>query len=522
MKQIHLDFKREVFTLCLFLLAVMNYACSGGSSSGDDNTKTDDTPSLVISQTVFNIGPTDTKVTLSVAASASYYVKSKNNWVTPVVSTSTNLTSFILTVAENTGYMERTDTVTVTMGTKKQNVYITQRMKSFTATAADQTGVSSTAMALTRNISVGWNLGNTCESNNGNYFTTSFSGTETLWGNPTTTQEMISAVKSAGFNAIRIPVCWGAHLLDKTNWTIDATWMARVKTIVDYAYSQGLYVILNSHHDGWLEFDCNAKDSSTVRKKEVAMWTQIALQFRDYDEHLIFSGMNEPHQDNDWNAPSAEHATVESYYEQQFVNAVRATGGKNAYRCLIVQPWCCNPGYMSYFTKPTDKVANRLILEFHYYNPWNFCGTDDNTCVRFWGDDYSKYGTISTYGTATQIVADFKALKSNYIDKAIPVIMGEFGVNRHAFTATEITSGLQAHGEESRCYYLKWLVSTAHSYGIPLFYWDNGAIGTSVTATVLGSGSNAFALFNRKSSMAVYDSPAIAAIMEGAKTVYPN
>ena len=80
MKQIHLDFKREVFTLCLFLLAVMNYACSGGSSSGDDNTKTDDTPSLVISQTVFNIGPTDTKVTLSVAASASYYVKSIGGW----------------------------------------------------------------------------------------------------------------------------------------------------------------------------------------------------------------------------------------------------------------------------------------------------------------------------------------------------------------------------------------------------------------------------------------------------------
>jgi endoglucanase len=189
-----------------------------------------------------------------------------------------------------------------------------------------------------------------------------------------------------------------------------------------------------------------------------------------------------------------------------------------------VQPWCCNPSYLTYLTKPKDSAADRMILEFHYYNPWNFCGTDDSTCVRFWGDDYKTYGNVSTYGTADMIKSDFATLKANYIDKGVPVLLGEFGVNRHTFTAAEETSGLYAKGEESKNYYLKWLVATAKSYGIPLFYWDNGALGSNQsTATMMKSGSNAFAIFNRTGtpSMAIYDAGAVAAIVEGAKTAYP-
>jgi endoglucanase len=498
-------------------LAAVCLSCGGGGSNDGGSTSGGDVATLTVSKSDYTISATDTKVTLNVTSTDKYYVRSKGTWVVPSTTQESTASTFDLSVAEN-GYMDRIDTVTVTSGKLTQTVYITQTMKSVPAIADDQTGMTSNALTLAHQINIGWNLGNTLESNN-NYF----SGSETMWGNPKTTQDMITAVKNAGFNAVRIPVCWGAHLSDVTNWTIDADWLARVKEVVDYAYSQGLYIILNSHHDGWFEFDCNASDSSLVRKKEVSMWTQIALKFRDYDEHLIFAGMNEPHQGNDWGSPSGEHAAVESYYEQVFVNTVRATGGRNAYRCLMVQPWCCNPSYMSSLKQPADKAANRIILEFHYYTPWNFCGTDGTDCVRFWGDDYKSYGTLSTYGTAESIKSDFATLKSTYIDKGIPVIMGEFGVNRHTFTETEITSGLQAKGEESRDYYLKWLVSTAHSYGIPLFYWDNGALGAATTSAVMGSGSNAFALFDRKSTptaMAIYDSGAVKALLEGAKTSY--
>lgn len=499
-------------------------ACSGGgSSSTTDPVATTET--LTSSPNTYTIAATDTKVTINVTASSTYYVKSKSSWVTPSTTSGVTSATFSLTVSENTGYMQRVDTLILSMGKLSQNVYIVQAKKSVPSIAADQSGMEDNAMALVHKINVGWNLGNTCESNNGKYFDASnFSGSETSWGNPITTKDMITAVKAAGFNAIRIPVCWGAHISDKTNWTINPTWMARVKEIVDYAYNQGMYVILNSHHDGWFEFDCNAKDSAYVRPRAESMWTQIALTFRDYDEHLIFSGMNEPHQDNDWNSPSAERAGVQSSYEQKFINAVRATGGKNAYRSLMVQSWCCNPSFYSYFTKPTDTVSGRMIYEFHYYTPWNFCGTDGADCVRFWGDDYKKYGAVSTYGTADMIKADFTTLKTNYIDKGIPVLMGEYGVNRHTFTAAEEASGLYAKGEESRDYYLKWLVATAKSYGIPSFYWDNGALGSAQNSTtMMKSGSNAFALFNRIGSpaMVTYDSGAVAAIIEGAKTPYP-
>jgi len=508
------------------LLCFSIVACSSSRNSYNGNEV--DSKILKVNPTTINISANATKITLNISADDYYYVKSRNSWVTPVTTSAVKTSTFELTVAENKGYLQRIDTINITMGASNQQVIIIQKRRETIAIVPDKSGMENDAMKLVNQIRAGWNLGNSCESNNGKYFdSNNFSGSETLWGNTTTTKDMITAVKNAGFNAIRIPVCWGAHLSDVSNWTIDATWMSRIKAIIDYAYSQGMYIILNSHHDGWFEFDCDAKDSAYVRPREEAMWTQIALTFRDYDEHLILSGMNEPHdqKNNDWNAPSPERAKVQSIYEQKFINAIRATGGKNTYRCLMIQSWCCNPSYYSFFTMPTDITSNRLICEFHYYNPWNFCGIDDSSCVRFWGDDYKQYGNISTYGTADMINSDFATLKSTFIDKNIPVIMGEFGVNRHTFTSTEITNGLYNKGEESRDYYLKWLVSTAKSYGIPCFYWDNGALGNNQpTMNVMKSGSDAFALFNRSSNpaMNIYDPKAVNAIMEGAQTSSPN
>lgn len=518
------SFKTIVYTFSsLFCFSIV--ACSSSKNSGNENEI--DSKTLKVNPTKINISANTTKITLNISAGNYYYVRSKSTWVTPTTTAGVRTSTFELNVAENKGYLQRTDTVNIIMGTTNQQIFIIQEKREVIATVSDKSGMENDAMKIVNQISVGWNLGNTCESNNGKYFdANNFSGSETLWGNTTTTKDMITAVKNAGFNAIRIPVCWGAHLSDISSWTIDTAWMNRIKEIVDYAYSQGMYIILNSHHDGWFEFDCDAKDSAYVIPREEAIWTQIALNFRDYDEHLIFSGMNEPHdqRNNDWNAPSTERAKVQSIYEQKFINSVRSTGGKNTYRCLMVQPWCCNPAYYSFFTMPTDITSNRLICEFHYYNPWNFCGIDDTSSVRFWGDDYKQYGT-STYGTADMIKEDLATLKSTFIDKNIPVIMGEFGVNRHTFTATEITNGLYNKGEESRDYYLQWLVCTAKSYGIPAFYWDNGILGKNQTnADIMKSGSDAFALFDRSSNpvMNIYDAGAINAIIKGLQTKVSN
>jgi endoglucanase len=496
---------------CLFLFLFAGFSCS--SSNNSDTPSEPEVKTLTVKQNNYRISASTTKITLEITSSDNYYVTSNKSWVSPSSSAASKATKYDLNIEANTNYAERTDTITITSGNLKAYVYILQQMNIPTI-AANQDGMTHKSMELMHLINVGWNLGNSCDA----------AGNETAWGNPKTTEAMIKAVKAAGFNTIRIPVRWGDHISDTSLWTIDESWMARVKEIVDYAYNNGLYVILNSHHDAWFEGVASYADSAAVRRKEVSMWTQIAVKFRDYDEHLMFACLNEPHIGDNWGVPSTENAKVESFYQQAFVNIVRATGGRNTYRSLIIQPWCCNPSYFSYLTIPTDPTPNRMILEFHYYNPWNFCGTDsgnDGTDkVRFWGDSYKQYGSVSTYGTAAMITNDFSTLKTNFISKGIPVVLGEFGVNRHTFTAAEIKSGLQAKGEESRDYYLKWLVSTAHAYGITPIYWDNGNLGTATDSTVMGSGSDAFALFNRKGNMSVYDKGAIDAIIEGAKTAY--
>ena len=143
------------------------------------------------------------------------------------------------------------------------------------------------ASQIAGQIQAGWNLGNTMEAQCG----------ETAWGNPMVNQQLINAVKAAGFNAIRIPAAWDCHA-DQTTLTIDAAWMARVKQVVDYAYNQGMYVILNIHWDGgWLEEHPLYSYQAAVNQKQRAYWTQIANTFKNYNERLLFAGTNEVHAD---------------------------------------------------------------------------------------------------------------------------------------------------------------------------------------------------------------------------------
>ena len=229
--------------------------------------------------------------------------------------------------------------------------------------------IGETAQQAVKNIFAGWNIGNSLEVPEG----------ETAWGNPATTQKLIDGVKAAGFNAIRIPCAWNSHLVaDAEPFTIAPTWMARVREVVDYAYKNGMYVIINTHWDGgWLELHANSDDCANVVKKEKAIWTQIANEFADYGQRLIFAGNNEVRnkvgENENWGMPSdGERAALETY-NQAFVDAVRATGGNNALRNLVVQSWCCNPWRaLDALTMPADQAQSHLMAEVHFYDPMDF------------------------------------------------------------------------------------------------------------------------------------------------------
>lgn len=320
--------------------------------------------------------------------------------------------------------------------------------------------IGETAQQAVKNIFVGWNIGNSLEVPDG----------ETAWGNPATTQKLIDGVKAAGFNAIRIPCAWSSHLVaDAEPYTIKPDWMKRVREVVDYAYKNGMYVIINTHWDGgWLELHANPTDQEAVIKKEKAIWTQIANEFADYGQRLIFAGNNEVRNkvgDNEnWGMPSAGERSALEAYNQAFVDAVRATGGKNAQRNLVVQSWCCNPWRaLDALTMPTDPAKSHLMAEVHFYDPMDFTHTDKK--IQTWG--YRKgFYTADNDNQEDYIDNLFGQLKANFVDKGYPVILGEYGTVCHSVTDRNI--------KKSELYYLEYVTRAAKEHGMAPFYWDNG------------------------------------------------
>ncbi len=331
-----------------------------------------------------------------------------------------------------------------------------------------------TASQVASQIGIGWNPGNTLEAQCG----------ETAWGNPAITQTLINSVKAAGFNSVRLPVAWDCHA---TNMTIDTAWLARVKQVVDYAIGQNMYVIINIHWDGgWLENHVTYADQTAVNQKQNAYWTQIANYFKSYNEHLLFAGTNEVHQD--YNEPTAEYISVQQSYNQTFVTAVRNTGGNNSSRTLVVQTYNTNMwDGIDYFSMPTDTIANRLIVETHYYDPYDYTLNPSGPCLA-WGAPYTQYSQCS-WAQEAYVDDLFNKVRLEWVAQGIPVIIGEYGVvNR---------SGLDLN---SRLYWNKYINQVAKANGIKTYYWDNG--------------TSEFAIFDRNSG-AVIDQALLTAIMQG-------
>ena len=319
-----------------------------------------------------------------------------------------------------------------------------------------------TSQQLVEDMTFGWNLGNTldvCQADRdgdgkvNEHVEAGEKVDETLWGNPKATKGLFTSLKKNGVNAVRIPVTWRDHM--DSNGNIDREWMDRVQQVVDYAYSQGMYVIINVHHDGggdpkfgaWI-IEESQNDYNTFLKKYKNVWKQIAERFKNYSDYLIFESMNEVGFDTLYNKNKADAYNLINKINQDFVDIIRATGGNNAKRHLLIAGYytdierTCD----SLYKMPDDK-AGRCILSVHYYTPWDFC-----TC-----DIKHTWGTNSEVWQMETLIGK---MKKNFVDKGIPVIIGEY-----AASGSDLSSCI---------FFIEKLNKLCSDYGIATFIWDSG------------------------------------------------
>ena len=304
-----------------------------------------------------------------------------------------------------------------------------------------------TSMDIVKDMGAGWNLGNSLDALGTGL------NSETAWGNPKTTKEMIDDICEAGFKTVRIPVSWGKHCDSKGN--VDKEWMKRVKEVVDYAYDNGVYVILNSHHDNsYYDIGGCVKSDNTLNnsvKKMTTLWTQIANTFKDYDEHLIFETLNEPRTEGsakEWSGGTAEEREVVYTLNEKIVAAIRKTGGNNAYRHIMVPTYAAtsSTSILRQMKLPDD---DRIIVSVHAYNPY-FFAMDANGSGTFSDNDKKELDKF------------FKELNSIFVSKGTPVVIGEFGATNK-------------NNLEDRVAWAKYYVSGAGKYNIPCVLWDNNS-----------------------------------------------
>ena len=295
-----------------------------------------------------------------------------------------------------------------------------------------------TALEATRLMGNGINLGNTLEAcdNNVGIKTNTPLSYETHWGQPKTTQAMIDGMKAAGFDTIRIPVAWmtNATHLYEGDYTIDADYMDRVEEVVRYARKAGMYVIINDHWDGgWYGMfgSESAETRALAMEAYKGMWQQIAERFRDYSDYVIFESANEELGGRfDENSPLYCSDSVVTYLtdderyaltneiNQTFVDVVRATGGNNATRFLLIAGYSTdiNQTCDDRFQMPKDTADSKLMVSVHYYDPWSYCGASSAASA-------TKWGKVSDYEYMDQQLAKM----TKFTEAGYGVVIGEYG-----------------------------------------------------------------------------------------------
>ncbi|MBO6140888.1 MAG: glycoside hydrolase family 5 protein [Ruminococcus sp.] len=312
-----------------------------------------------------------------------------------------------------------------------------------------------TAEQAVRNITAGINTGNSLEAN-GRYTGEDIKQYELQWGEPPLKEELFEAEKAAGFNAIRLPVTWKHHFNE--NGKIDAGWLEYVASWVDKILSLGLYCILNIHHDGgegsWIVSSKKGYEQSG--ELFGLLWEQIAKRFENCGERLLFEAVNEPiNEAREWEANDPDSVEGTMLFNQKFVDTVRAGGGNNPQRNLIVMPYAGSgtKGRLDTFKMPDDTAKGHLILEVHNYDPEGFCWHKAPwTVVR------DSWGSKEDY---EQIAAFAKRLDEFKTEWGVPAIVGEFGSQ-------------DKQNEQARALHAKEFVSAMRSIGVKCFWWECG------------------------------------------------
>lgn len=478
--------------LCVLL---MMWAVTGCSDSDDEIIIDEPEPTLAVGATSFSFTADGGTASFEITSNTTWRINFESTgWCKPSIQTTTGNATVRLMADENPTTEERSLSLSITAdGVETINLQCTQAAKELEPTEPekedyiepDNSNMSSlSALDFAALMGQGWNLGNSLESivANGD----ELSGNETSWGNAVVSKTLIDAVKAAGFNTIRIPVSWSHKLDDPESYKISWAWKQRVEEVVNYALDNDMYVMINVHWDGgWADHPDN-EHQEAINTKLAALWKQIAIYFRDYDDHLLFAGTNEVHEEGYYGTPSAENLEVQNSFNQTFVDVVRATGGRNAYRFLVVQSYNTNIDLaVSDLTLPTDETPDRLMAEVHFYDPYDFALQESGSYKTQWGNGYTD---VSDWGQEAWVDEAFGKMKTNFVDQGTPVILGEYG----AILRTDLTSGLAEH-IAARNYYLNYVTRAAIENGMIPCYWDNGA-----------TGNNSMGLFNRSTGEVVH------------------
>lgn len=325
---------------------------------------------------------------------------------------------------------------------------------------------------ITEAMGLGWNLGNQLEASSGGL------PSETCWGNPEITKELIDTIKAQGFKTVRIPVSYLDMIGDGPDYKIDTDWLDRVQEVVDYVVNNDMFAIVNMHGDGYYTVDhswllCAEDDDkqTEIKDKYGKVWTQIADRFKDYDQHLIFESMNEEF-NNDYGKPDEKAYDNINAYNQIFVDSVRATGSNNEKRWLLLPGWNTNIEYTAgddyNFKIPTDKGCKadgkRIMISVHYYDPFNFTIDENKTAKTQWG----KYAVknYDNWGQEDYVDSQMALLNEKFVIQGYPVVIGEFG-------AQDKTEKFADYNEFRR-YWSEYLIKAAKKNGVVCVYWDNG------------------------------------------------
>lgn len=312
-----------------------------------------------------------------------------------------------------------------------------------------------------KDMKIGWNLGNTLDASECTGLEDELDY-ESAWCGAKTSQKLIQAVKAAGFNTIRIPVSWHNHV-SGDNHTISEAWIARVQEVVDMAIDEGFYVILNIHHDNTTDYMYPTSEYLDQSKHYVkCIWEQLAERFGDYDNHLIFESLNEPRMvgtNYEWwlnanDASCKDAVDCINQLNQVFVDTVRATGGNNADRFLMVPGYCASAdgALNDGFVIPTDTVEDRIIISVHAYTPYDFALNSEGT------DAFDAEKSSDVKG----ITGFMDKLYNKFVKNGTPVVIGEFGAMHKRNT--------QARVEFAAVY-----IAEARARGITCCWWDNNA-----------------------------------------------